>query len=63
MNVFIKLTLLTLLVIALLGIYFEFCINRPLNLYLQYTISAIVIIGTGFYLVYLVRQIIKLLNP
>lgn len=63
MKVFAKLTLLTLLVIALLGVYFEFCVNRPMNLYLQYAISAIVIIGTVFYVVYLVKQIIKILNP
>ena len=63
MKVFAKLTLLTLLVIALLGVYFEFCVNRPLNLYLQYAISAVVIIGTVFYVVYLVKQIIKILNP
>lgn len=63
MKLFAKLTLLTLLVIALLGVYFEFCVNRPMNLYLQYAISAIVIIGTVFYVVYLVKQIIKILNP
>lgn len=63
MNIFIKLTLLSLAVIALLGVYFEFCINRPINTYLQYGISAFVIIGTVFYLVYLVKQIIKILNP
>jgi hypothetical protein len=63
MKIFAKLTLLTLLVIALLGVYFEFCVNRPLNLYLQYVISAVVIIGTVFYVVYLVKQIIKILNP
>ncbi len=63
MNTFVKLTLISLAVIAGLGLYFEFCINRPMNLYLQYGISAVVIIGTVMYLVYLVKQIIKLLNP
>jgi hypothetical protein len=63
MNTFIKLLLLSILVIALLGLYFEFCVNRPMNMYLQYGISAVVIIGTVAYIVYLVKQIIKILNP
>lgn len=63
MKIFIKLILLSLLVIALLGLYFEFCINRPINMYLQYAITAVVIIGTVAFVVFLVKQLIKILNP
>lgn len=63
MSAFIRLTLLTLGMIVLLGLYFEYCVNRPLNVYLQYAISAVVIILTVGFLVYLVKQLIKFLNP
>lgn len=49
--------------IALLGLYFEFCVNRPLNIYIQYAASAVVIVLTVAFVVYFVKQIIKILNP
>jgi hypothetical protein len=63
MNTFVKLTLLSISMIALLGLYFEFCVNRPLNIYIQYAASAVVIILTVAFVVYFVKQIIKILNP
>ncbi|MDI9341612.1 MAG: hypothetical protein QM534_13660 [Sediminibacterium sp.] len=63
MSAFIRLTLLTIGMIVVLGLYFEYCVNRPLNIYLQYGISAVVIVVTVWFLVYLVKQIIKFLNP
>lgn len=63
MSAFIRLTLLTIGMIVVLGLYFEYCVNRPLNIYLQYSISAVVIVVTVWFLVYLVKQIIKFLNP
>lgn len=63
MNTFVRLTLLSLAMIIVIGLYFEYCVNRPLNVYLQYAATAVVIIVTAYFLVYLVKQIIKLLNP
>lgn len=63
MNVFIRLTLITILFIAFLGLYFEFCVNRPLNIYLQYAAGAVAVIVSALFLTYMVKQIIKLLNP
>lgn len=63
MKTFIKLSLLTILMIALISVFFEYCINRPVNVYLQYALSAIMLIVTVFFLVYLVKEIIKILNP
>lgn len=62
MKDFIKLSLLTILMIAVISLFFEYCINRPLNVYLQYTLSAVMLIVTVAFLVYLVKQIIKHLN-
>lgn len=63
MKVFIKLTVLTILVVVLCSLYFEYCINRPLNVYIQYAVTTLVIIGVAVYLVYLVKQLLKILNP
>lgn len=63
MKLFARLTLLTLGMVILLGLYFEFIVNRPMNLYLQYAASAVMIIVTGIFLYYLVKQLIRLLNP
>lgn len=63
MKTFVKLTLLTLLMIAIIGLYFEYCVNRPLNIYIQYAATAAIIIITVIFLVYLVKQLIKILNP
>jgi len=63
MKTFIKLSLLTLVMIAVIGLYFEFCVNRPLNIYIQYAATAVIIIATVAFLVYLVKQLIKILNP
>jgi hypothetical protein len=63
MKIAIKLIVLTILVITILSVYFEYIINRPLNFYLQTALSIIVIIGTIFYLVYLIKSLIKILNP
>lgn len=62
MLAFIRLTLLTIGMIVVLGLYFEYCVNRPLNIYLQYSISTVIIVVTVWFLVYLVKQIIKFLN-
>lgn len=62
MKDFIKLSLLTILMIAVISLFFEYCINRPLNVYLQYALSAVMLIVTVAFLVYLVKQIIKHLN-
>jgi hypothetical protein len=62
MKDFIKLSLLTILMIAIISLFFEYCINRPLNVYLQYALSAVMLIVTVAFLVYLVKQIIKILN-
>lgn len=63
MKVFVKLTVLTIAVVLVCSLYFEYCINRPLNIYLQYAVSTLVIIGVAVYLVYLVKQLLKILNP
>lgn len=63
MKIAIKLIVLTILVITILSVYFEYVINRPLNFYLQTALSILVIIGTLFYLVYLIKCLIKILNP
>jgi len=63
MKVFIKLTVLTILVVVICSLYFEYCVNRPLNVYLQYAITTVMIIGVVLYLVYFVKQILKILNP
>lgn len=63
MKTFIKLTLLTLLMIAVISLYFEYFVNRPMNIYFQYAAAAVMIIATVVFLVYLVKQIIKILNP
>lgn len=63
MKTFIKLTLLTLVMIAVIGLYFEYCVNRPLNIYIQYAATAVILIITVAFLVYLVKQLIKILNP
>ena len=63
MKVFIRLTLLTLAMVIVLSLYFEYCVSRPMNLYVQYAATAVVIILSGYFLVYFVRQILKLLNP
>ena len=63
MKVFIKLTLLTILVVIICSLCFEYVINRPMNVYVQYAITAAMIIGVTIYLVYLVKQLLKILNP
>lgn len=63
MKRFVRLTILSLAMVIVLSIYFEYCVNRPLNVYLQYAATAGIIILSGFFLVYVVKQIIKLLNP
>ena len=63
MNRFVRLTLLSLAMVILLSLYFEYCVNRPLNIYIQYAATAVILIISGFFLVYLVKQIIQLLNP
>ena len=62
MKVFIKLTLLTIVVIVACGLFFEYCVNRPMNVYLQYAITAVFIIGIVVYLVYLVKQLLIVLK-
>lgn len=63
MNHFVRLVLVILAMVIVLGLYFEYCVNRPLNSYIQYAATAGVVILTGYFIVYLIRQIIKLLNP
>lgn len=63
MKVATKLIILTILVITILGLYFEYVINRPVNFYVQTGISIIVVIGVIFFLVYLIKNLLKILNP
>lgn len=63
MKVFIKLTLLTILLVVICSLCFEYIINRPMNVYVQYAVTAAMIIGVAIYLVYLVKQLLKILNP
>lgn len=63
MNTAVKLIVMFLGMILLLSLYFEFFVNRPMNVYLQYAAAAIMTLVTLFFLVYLVRQLIKILNP
>jgi len=63
MKIFIKLTVLTIAVVVLCSLYFEYVVNRPFNAYLQYAIGTLVLIGVVAYLVYVVKQLLKILNP
>lgn len=63
MKLVVRLTLITLGMVILLSLYFEYCVSRPLNVYLQYAATAVVILISVYYLVYLIRQIVKLFNP
>lgn len=63
MKVFIKLTLLTIFVVVICSLCFEYIINRPMNVYIQYAVTTVMIIGVTIYLVYLVKQLLKVLNP
>lgn len=63
MKVFIKLTLLTIFVVVICSLCFEYIINRPMNVYIQYAVTTVMIIGVTIYLVYLVKQLLKILNP
>lgn len=63
MKTFIKLSILTIIMIALISVFFEYCINRPLNIYIQYALSGVMLIVTVVFLVYLIKEIIKILNP
>lgn len=63
MKTFVKLTLITLFMIALISAYFEYFVNRPMNIYIQYFATAAIIIIAVVYIVYLVKELIKILNP
>jgi hypothetical protein len=63
MKVFIKLTTITIAMIVICSLYFEYFVNRPLNIYIQYIATALIIILIVAFLVYLVQQILKILNP
>lgn len=63
MKTFIKLTLLTLLMIGVISLYFEYFVNRPMNIYIQYAATAVIIIVAVMFIVYLVKELIKILNP
>lgn len=63
MKEFAKLTFFTLGIVIIISAYFEYCVNRPLNIYIQYAATGVIIIIAAFYMVYLVKKIIKLLNP
>ncbi len=62
MKTFIKLTLLTAFIIALCSLFFEYCINRPVSVYIQYPLIVVMFIIIVVYLVYLTKQISNLLN-
>lgn len=62
MKTFIKLTLLTSLMIFLVSMFFEYVINRPFNVYLQYILSTVMLIAVVMYVVYFVKELIKVLN-
>jgi hypothetical protein len=63
MGTFTRLTIITVAFVAFLGAYFEYFVNRPMNLYVQYAGTALVIVLSAWYLYYLVKQLMKLLNP
>jgi hypothetical protein len=63
MKDFTKLTFLSILMIIIIGLYFEFFVNRPLNLYIQYLATGVIIVLTIAFVVYFVKQIMKILNP
>lgn len=62
MRTFIKLTLSAALMIFVVSMFFEYVINRPFNTYLQYALSAIMFIVVVIYVVYFVKELIKVLN-
>lgn len=62
MKTFIKLTLLTALMIFIVSMFFEYVINRPFNVYMQYVLSTVMLIAVVIYVVYLVKELIKVLN-
>lgn len=62
MKTFIKLTLITALMIFVISMFFEYVINRPFNTYLQYALSTVMVIVVVIYVVYLVKELIKVLN-
>ena len=62
MKLFIKLTLLTALIIALCSLFFEYIINRPVSVYIQYTSMVFLFIIVVAYAVYFVKQISNFLN-
>jgi hypothetical protein len=63
MKTFVKLTLISVAMVIVTTLYFEYCVNRPLNIYLQYAATAAMILTAAAYLLYMVKQILKLLNP
>lgn len=62
MKTFIKLFTLTVLIIVLNSLFFEYCINRPCNTYIQYIGSTVMLIITVAFLVYLVKELLKILK-
>lgn len=62
MKTFAKLASLTIFMIAIISLFFEFCINRPMNAYIQYALSAVMLIATVGFIVYLVKEILKILK-
>ncbi len=62
MKLFIKLTLLTALIIVLCSLFFEYIINRPVSVYIQYALTVFLFIIVVSYAVYFVKQISNFLN-
>ncbi|MCD6018440.1 MAG: hypothetical protein K0S53_1561 [Bacteroidetes bacterium] len=62
MKTIIKLIVLTAVVIALCSLFFEYCINRPVSVYIQYPLLIAMIIIVLLYLAYLIKQISNFLN-
>lgn len=62
MKTFIKLTLITAVVITLCSLFFEYIVNRPVSVYIQYPAMIAMFITVVVYLVYLVKEISNFLN-
>lgn len=53
---------ITLLVMVAGNLYFEFAVNREMPTAFSYPLTVVMIAIVGFYMVYLIKTIINLLN-
>jgi ABC-type transport system involved in cytochrome c biogenesis permease subunit len=62
MKIFAKWLLLTLLVIVMVGLYFEYCVSRECSMYITVPAGIIAVLVFVAYMVYAVKLLIKLLK-